>query len=96
MVVVVKGRGVVFGMVWLFDLIWRFVSLDIVLRRESVEDVCLVRRLLGFEESSDMSSDEGDECVISMLKIFDEKLRSLLDFGNLFDSKVSDDDKFFV
>lgn len=47
----------------------------------------MVRRFLGFEESSDILSDEGDECVISMFKIFDEKFWILLDFGSMFGNK---------
>ena len=39
------------------------------------------------------SSDEGDECAISMSKTFDEKLRLLLELNNSFESKASDDDK---
>lgn len=95
-VAVVKGRGVVSGMVRPFDPTRRPASLDIALRRESAEDARLARRSLGSEESSDTSSDEGDECAISMSKTFDEKLRSLLDLGNSLDSKASDDDKSSV
>lgn len=61
--------------------------MDILSKWESVEEFWLVRRFLGFEESSDILSDEDDECVISMFKIFDEKFWILLDFGSMFGNK---------
>jgi len=83
-VAVLKGRGVVSGTVRQFEPAWRPASLDIPAKRESAEELRLARRSLGSEESSDTSSDEGDECAISMSKTFDEKLRILLDVGNTF------------
>lgn len=91
-VAVVKGRGVASGSARLFDTPRRPASLDIPSRREGD----LARRSLGSEESSDTSSDEGDECAVSMSKTFDEKLRSFLELSNSFESKVSDDDKSSV
>ncbi|KAK2561195.1 Rho GTPase-activating protein 21 [Acropora cervicornis] len=91
-VAVVKGRGVASGSARLFDTPRRPASLDIPSRREGD----LARRSLGSEESSDTSSDEGDECAVSMSKTFDEKLRSFLKLNNSFESKVSDDDKSSV
>lgn len=101
-VAVIKGRGVVSGTVRQFDATRRPSSLDIPSKRESVEDPRLARRSLGSEESSDTSSDEGDECAISMSKTFDEKLKVLLDLGNTFGGKgsemgvQSDDDRSSV
>ena len=101
-VAVVKGRGVVSGTVRQFEAPRRPSSLDIKTKRESMEDLRLARRSLGSEESSDTSSDEGDECAISMSKTFDEKLRILLNLGNTFGNKESrgdapsDDDKSSV
>ena len=101
-VAVVKGRGVVSGTVRPFEPARRPTSLDIPAKRESVEEPRLARRSVGSEESSDTSSDEGDECAISMTKTFDEKLKILLDLGNSFESKgsgvdgQSDDEKSSV
>ena len=101
-VAVVKGRGVVSGTLRQFEPARRPASLDIKTKRESAEELRLARRSLGSEESSDTSSDEGDECAISMSKTFDEKLRILLDLGNTFGNKESggdahsDDDKSSV
>lgn len=101
-VAVVKGRGVVSGTLRQFEAPRRPASLDMKTKRESAEDLRLARRSLGSEESSDTSSDEGDECAISMSKTFDEKLRILLDLGNTFGNKESrgdahsDDDKSSV
>ena len=91
-VAVVKGRGVVSGTVRQFEPAWRPSSLDLRAKRESTEDVRLARRSMGSEESSDTSSDEGDECAISMSKTFDEKLRILLDLENPFENKRSGTD----
>ena len=91
-VAVVKGRGVASGSGRPFDTPRRPASLDIPSRREGD----LARRSLGSEESSDTSSDEGDECAVSMSKTFDEKLRSFLELNNSFESKVSDDEKSSV
>ena len=101
-VAVVKGRGVVSGAVRQFEPARRPTSLDIPAKRENAEELRSARRSLGSEESSDTSSDEGDECAISMSKTFDEKLRILLDLGNTFGSKgsgvdaQSDDEKSSV
>lgn len=100
-VAVVKGRGVVSGTLRQFEPPRRPASLDIKAKRENAEELRLARRSLGSEESSDTSSDEGDECAISMSKTFDEKLRILLDLGNTFRNKESggdadDDDKSSV
>ena len=101
-VAVVKGRGVVSGTVRQFEPARRPSSLDIRTKRENTEEARLARRSLGSEESSDTSSDEGDESAISMSKTFDEKLRILLDLGNTFGNKgsgadaQSDDDKSSV
>ena len=91
-VAVVKGRGVVSGTLRQFESTRRPTSLDIPTKRENTEEVRLARRSLGSEESSDTSSDEGDECAISMSKTFDEKLRILLDLGSTFRNKVGGDD----
>ena len=101
-VAVVKGRGVVSGTLRQFEPARRPASLDIPTKRENAEELRLARRSLGSEESSDTSSDEGDECAISMSKTFDEKLRILLDLGSTFGNKEgggdahSDDDKSSV
>jgi len=101
-VAVVKGRGVVSGTLRQFEPARRPASLDIPTKRENAEEFRLARRSLGSEESSDTSSDEGDECAISMSKTFDEKLRILLDLGSTFGNKAgggdahSDDDKSSV
>ena len=100
-VAVVKGRGVVSGTLRQFEPTRRPASLDIPTKRENAEELRLARRSLGSEESSDTSSDEGDECAISMSKTFDEKLRILLDLGSTFGNKEgenthSDDDKSSV
>ena len=101
-VAVVKGRGVVSGTLRQFEPVRRPASLDIPSKRENAEELRLARRSLGSEESSDTSSDEGDECAISMSKTFDEKLRILLDLGSTFGNKQgggdthSDDDKSSV
>ena len=101
-VAVVKGRGVVSGTLRQFEPTRRPASLDIPTKRENAEDLRLARRSMGSEESSDTSSDEDDECTISMSKTFDEKLRILLDLGSTFGNKQgggdthSDDDKSSV
>lgn len=101
-VAVVKGRGVVSGTLRQFEPARRPASLDIPTKRDNAEELRLARRSLGSEESSDTSSDEGDECAISMSKTFDEKLRILLDLGSTFGNKEgggdahSDDDKSSV
>lgn len=102
-VAVVKGRGVVSGTVRQFEPPRRPASLDISTKRESAEELRSARRSVGSEESSDTSSEEGDECAISMSKTFDEKLRILLNLGNSFESKgsgvdagLSDDEKSSV
>lgn len=101
-VAVVKGRGVVSGTLRQFEPARRPASVDIPSKRENAEELRLARRSLGSEESSDTSSDEGDECAISMSKTFDEKLRILLDLGSTFGNKQgggdahSDDDKSSV
>lgn len=61
--------------------------MDFKIKWDSVEEYCLVRRFLGFEDSSDVFSDEGNECVISMFKMFDEKLWILLDVDNIYGNK---------
>lgn len=101
-VAVVKGRGVVSGILRQFEPARRPTSLDIKTKRDNAEELRLARRSLGSEESSDTSSDEGDECAISMSKTFDEKLRILLDLENKYGSKESrseahsDDDRSSV
>ena len=86
-VAVVKGRGVVSGTLWQFESPRRPASLDLKTKRDSAEEHRLARRSLGSEDSSDASSDEGNECAISMSKTFDEKLRILLDVDNTYGNK---------
>lgn len=86
-VAVVKGRGVVSGTLRQLETSRRPASLDLKTKRDSSEEHRLARRSLGSEESSDTSSDEGNECAISMSRTFDEKLRILLDLENTYGNK---------
>ncbi|PFX24563.1 rho GTPase-activating protein 21-A-like isoform X2 [Stylophora pistillata] len=88
-VAVVKGRGVVSGTLRQLETSRRPASLDLKTKRDSSEEHRLARRSLGSEESSDTSSDEGNECAISMSRTFDEKLRILLDLENTYGNKES-------